>query len=214
MIYEFKNKEELITRYNEKLDYNGKYEFVRELIDNINNMNKRFNLYRNMILLENDNSSKAVILKTSLYAKDALDLTKPFDGNKKSEYITPVMLESIDRDIVTLNNEMNYTNNELVELYNKFLELVYKSIHYFSKILSISHVFAVSLFGTAAGCLYDYEKKPIIKSPECLGHMFYSACEEEQKKIENNYKKLLSNIDESFEEEWNKIKKYMPCKLN
>jgi len=203
--YEFTNKNELITYY-EGLDSIEKNAFINEIKNDIRNISIRFNVFKKMIflLLNNDTDPQYVILKSGDFAEEALNLVAPYDSfTERPYFMTDEVINLIKSEYINIyEDEENYSANEIVDIANDLLELVYKTMYYFSTIYSVSYTFS------EPSCM----RSPDSNVPEYISHIYHSGVND-RRKLLNKYKRILLNIDKTFESEWDKNKKNFPCKL-
>jgi hypothetical protein len=187
MIKGFMTKSALLDYINHELYY-GRNKFVFELIDNINYLTSKYQEYKAKVykaLYDKFDDDKYGILFISKIAEEALKPTevKPLDIH--------------DRD-------SEYTNEEIIKLYNDYLEIAHKSTIYFTRIHTISFMFS------AMG--YDCDQ-----FPEVLGIITgtYNGKNNgyDRKELQTKFFNMILDLNNNFDDEWVKLNKFDLYKL-
>ena len=129
MIKGFMTKSALLDYINYLEDYERK-KFAEELKDNIHYLSAKYQKYKALIyeyLYTSLDDIKYFILHIEDIANEALQ---------------PKAIEALDIHM----EESIYSNEEILDLYNKYLEIVYKSTMYFTQVFSIARMFASMAF--------------------------------------------------------------------
>lgn len=182
----FRNLNELINYYT-SLDSYEQYRFVNEVNNNIYYIHSRLNKYKGIIfsILSEDPDDKFIVLETGRHAKEAMDLSLPYDFRGYD----------ISRE---------FSVDEVIKLYNEYLEIVYKTIYYFSKIYAVSTMFSKMAYG--------FGEYGIV--PGCITGVYDGVNNGYDKdELLAKYSRMLLNVDKSFEEEWKKLNKFEIYKL-
>lgn len=187
MIKGFRTKREL-KDYLYELDSFKRSEFVNELIMNVRYFSLKYQEYKAKIhkaLYEEFYDVKNGVLHIWNLAKDALYSD---------------MKHNIDFEL----EDIDYTDDEIISIYNQYLEISYKSNIYFSRIFSLS-----AMFASMAYAIGDFPQvEGIIVGVYNGRNNGYNANE-----FKSKYFTMIFDIINSFENEWIKLNKFDLYKL-
>ena len=129
MIKGFMTKSALFDYINHLNDYERK-EFAKELKDNIYYLSAKYQEY------------KALIYESLYTSLDDIKYLILHIEDIANEALKPKVIEALDIHM----EETIYSNEEILDLYNKYLEIVYKSTMYFTQVFSIARMFSSMAF--------------------------------------------------------------------
>ncbi len=187
MIKGFMTKNALLD-YKNHDQYYGRSKFAFELIDNINYLTSKYQEYKAKIykaLYDEFSDDKSGIITIGRIAMEAL---KPTDVKS---------LDIHDRDY-------EYSNDEIIKLYNDYLEISHKLTIYFARIHTISFMFSAMA----------YDCDPF---PEVLGIVTgtYNGKNNgyDRKELQTKFFNMILDLNNNFDEEWIRLNKFELYKL-
>lgn len=187
MIKGFNTRNSLIDYVNELNDVERKG-FINDLINYKNYLNEKYKAYRSRVLCalyDKFYDDKVGILEIYELSRKALNTDKEIKLNN-------------------INIKREYNNEEVCNIYNEYLEIVYKLTEYFSRIYSVA-----SMFAGMAYRLFDF---PPVES--VITGTYNGPCESyDVKELVNKFISQITNIDNIFEDEWNRFNKKSLYKL-
>ena len=187
MIKGFMTKNALLDYINHH-EYYARGEFANELIDNINYLTAKYQEYKAKIY-------KALYTEFSDEKWGIIHI-----GELAIEALKPNGIKSLDIHI----DESERGNEELIDLYNKYLEIAYKSTIYFTQIFSISRMFDTMAFNCN-------------EFPEVLGIVTgtYNGKNNgyDRKEMQSKFFNMILDLNNNFDEEWVKLNKFDLYKL-
>lgn len=187
MIKGFITKNALLDYINHH-EYYARGELAAELIDNINYLTAKYQEYKAKIykaLYTEFNDDKYGVLFIERLAEEALKPTeiKPLD---------------------IYNTEAEYTNEEIIKLYNDYLDIAYKSTIYFTRIYTISLMFD--------SMAYDCGQFPdvigIVTGTHNGKHNGY-----DRKELQTKFFNMILDLNNNIDDEWIKLNKFEVYKL-
>lgn len=187
MIKGFMKKKDLLDYLNQLGSYQRK-DFIIELIEYTNYLSARYLEYKSKIynaLYENFDDDKYGILSIETLSKKALEHKNP----KKLNYD---------------HSKIEYSDNLVVDLYNNYLEIVYKSTTYFSRAYTISNMFA-----TMAYACGDF---PIVEGV-IVGVYGGKYGERSRNELQNKFFNMILVLNNTFDNEWIILNKFDLYKL-
>lgn len=187
MIKGFMTKGALLDYIGHK-HYYSRNEFVFELIDSINYLTAKYQEYKAKIykaLYDEFEDDKYGIL---------------FIGRLAEEALQPTDIKKLDYH----DNESDYTDEEVIKLYNEYLEIAYKSTIYFTRIHTISFMFD--------SMAYDCNKFPevigVVTGTYNGKHNGY-----DRKELQTKFFNMILDLNNNFDDEWVKLNKFDLYKL-
>ena len=182
MIKGFMAKRALLDYINHLGDYDRK-EFAEELKDNIHYLSAKYQEYKALIY-ESLYSSLDDIKYLILHIEDIAE-----------EALKPKAIEALDIHM----EETIYSNEEILDLYNKYLEIVYKSTMYFTQVLSIARMFAAMAFDCG-----DFPTVIGIVTGTYNGkHNGFDV-----KELKTKFCNMLFDLTNKYDDEWVKLKRF------
>ena len=182
MIKGFMTKRALLDYINPLGDYDRK-EFAEELKDNIYYLSAKYQEYKAEIY-ESLYSSLDDIKYLILHIEDIAN-----------EALKPKAIEALDIHM----EESIYSNEEILDLYNKYLEIVYKSTMYFTQVFSIARMFASMAF--------DCGEFPmvigIVTGTYNGKHNGFDV-----KELKTKFCNMLFDLTNKYDDEWVKLKRF------
>ena len=184
MIKGFMMKSDL-SNYLNKLDDYARLKFNFDLISYINYGNFWYlhNRAKIIELLYGYKEERQLIVGVKNQASEAMKIGEP--------------------KFIYSNFKYEYTLEETIDLYNKYLEIVYKNTFYFTKIYTVSHMFEAMAFD---GFFPDVEG--VITGTYNGRHKGFKKDE-----LLKKYVNMILSIDATFESEWTMLKKFDAYKL-
>jgi len=184
MIKGFMSRQDL-TEYVNKLDDYAKYKFNLDLINFINYGNYWYlhNKANVIELLYGIKDERTLIVGIKDQASEAMKIGEP-----------RFMYAQI---------RVNYSTEETIDLYNKYLEIVYKNTFYFAEIYTISRIFETMAFND----LFP-EVEGIVTGTYNGRHKGYKRDE-----LVKKYVNMILNISTTFDSEWSMLRKFDSYKL-
>ena len=184
MIKGFMTKGALIDYVN-KLNEYDRFKFNSDLISYINYGNFWYlhNRAKIIELLYGFKEERQLIVGIKNQASDAMKIGEP--------------------KFLYLGINVEYTPEETIDLYNKYLEIVYKNTFYFTKVYTISHMFEAMAFD---GFFPDVEG--VVTGTYNGRHQGFKKDE-----LVKKYVNMILSIDSTFDSEWTLLKKFDTYKL-
>jgi hypothetical protein len=185
MIKSFMTESGLIDYIN-KLEPYDKDSFIIELIDYINYGNYwyLYNKSRIIEMIYETNDEKAMIIGIERLAQEAMVIGKP--------------------KFMNVSLRIDHSESEIINLYNKYLDIVYRNTFYFIKIYTISTMFDTMAFN----CSFFPDVDGIITGVYNGRHKGYSRSE-----LLKKYVNIILNINSTFDSEWVSLRKFDLYKL-
>lgn len=185
MIKGFMTENELMNYYN-TLSLEERNRFIYELMSFTNYANYMFLYNKAMIIskIYEHIDERQIISEIEKIAKDSMKLKNVKIINKGFSY--------------------NYPKSNVVDIYNNYLEIIYKSTLFFNEIYSISSMFNSMAFN---GSFYP-ETEGVITGVYNGVHKGYSRNE-----LMSKYTNIILNINSTFNNEWISLKKFDLYKL-
>ena len=187
MIKGFLTKNALLDYINYD-EYYARGEFADELIDNINYLNAKYQEYKAKIY-------KALYTEFSDEKWGIIHI-----GELAIEALKPNSIKTLDIHI----EESERSNEEIVNLYNDYLEIANKSTIYFTRIYSISRMFDAMAFN----CNEFPEVTGIVTGTYNGKHGGY-----DRKEMQSKFFNMILDLNNNFDDEWIKLNKFEVYKL-
>jgi len=187
MIKGFMSKNTLLDYINHD-EYYARGKFADELIDNINYLTAKYQEYKAKIY-------KALYTEFSDEKWGIIHI-----GELAIEALKPNSIKALDIHI----EESERSNEEIVNLYNDYLEIANKSTIYFTRIYSISRMFDAMAFN----CNEFPEVTGIVTGTYNGKHGGY-----DRKEMQSKFFNMILDLNNNFDDEWIKLNKFEVYKL-
>lgn len=187
MIKVFMTKNALLDYINHD-EYYARGKFADELIDNINYLTAKYQEYKAKIY-------KALYTEFSDEKWGIIHI-----GELAIEALKPNSIKTLDIHI----EESERSNEEIVNLYNDYLEIANKSTIYFTRIYSISRMFDAMAFN----CNEFPEVTGIVTGTYNGKHGGY-----DRKEMQSKFFNMILDLNNNFDDEWIKLNKFEVYKL-
>ena len=169
-------------------EYYARGKFADELIDNINYLTAKYQEYKAKIY-------KALYTEFSDEKWGIIHI-----GELAIEALKPNSIKALDIHI----EESERSNEEIINLYNDYLEIANKSTIYFTRVYSISRMFDAMAFN----CNEFPEVTGIVTGTYNGKHGGY-----DRKEMQSKFFNIILDLNNNFDDEWIKLNKFEVFKL-